>query len=472
MQRKFKSAMLWLRMLALVMMTGAAASVWAGDRAGSVSFVIGDASVLAADGKSHTLARGETVDAGQILVTGASGHIHMQMIDGAFVIVRPKSRLRIEEYRYDPAQPTNNRIKFFLEEGVARSITGKAGEASKENYRLNTPLAAIGIRGTDYVVQVDRSATRVTVGSGAIVMSPLGDDCLASAFGPCKSASTRVLTAAMHDSYLELRSRNEAPLLVPAEKSLEAPNVISPPRADEPRMSAEKVNKVTAAAETGDMVRAAAVDSIKTKVDTSSPVTQPPALGSTNGTTTTVPPEVVVVSPPPVVAPATQFWWGRWSNFIQPGQESKDYVVATDALNPGRVLAGGNDVFGMRRLGVDGDVVMPTSGVAKFTLADSEAYFMKNGTSLTSAAVSNASLTVDFGGQTYQTALTMTAAGYSTLALQSQGQVTNQGRLLSGQDAATSLNGSLSKDTSQAGYVFQRDLGGGTTAVGATRWYR
>ena len=220
-------------------MAASSACALAADLAGSVSFVIGDASVVGEDGKARTVARGENVNAGQILQTGATGHIHLRMVDGAFVSIRPQSRLRIEDYHYDAANPANNRIKFVLEKGVARSITGRAGEVAKENYRLNTPLAAIGIRGTDFVVQATDDITRVTVQSGAVVMAPLAGDCLASALGPCKSAASRVLTAAMRDAYLELRNRNEAPLLVPAEKALESPNLVAPPRPEEPKASAD-----------------------------------------------------------------------------------------------------------------------------------------------------------------------------------------------------------------------------------------
>ena len=169
---------------------------WANEVAGTVSFVIGEASTLT-NGQKQAISRGDAIKAGQTIATGVNGHVHIKLIDGAFVSIRPSSRFVIEEYKFDAEQPKNSRIKFNLEQGTARSITGKAGEASKESYRLNTPLAAIGIRGTDFVVHTEQSVTRVVVQSGAIVMSPLSQECLSSAFGPCNTATARVLTAAM-----------------------------------------------------------------------------------------------------------------------------------------------------------------------------------------------------------------------------------------------------------------------------------
>ena len=485
MQRKPTFVTIWTQLLASLVLAGSASTLLAADRAGAVSFVIGDARVQNAAGELRSLARGDAIDAGQVLVTGVSGHIHLQMVDGAFVSVRPQSRLRIEDYHYDAQTPGNNRIKFLLEEGVARSITGKAGAAAKQNYRLNTPLAAIGIRGTDFVVQTSAQITRVTVQSGAIDMAPLAGDCLASSFGPCSSATTRVLTAAMRNAYLELRSRNEAPLLVPAEKALDSPNLQSPPRPEEPRVSADKVNKSAMSSDTRDAVRDVAADTIKTKVDAAPPpvpqafvaplVTPPVVIVEAVVVPVVVAPPVV--TPPVVVAPvvvvpppATQFWWGRWSKYIRAGEEGKEFVTATAYGSSKVELAGGNDVFGMTRS--VGDVVMPGSGIAKFQLADSEAYFMSNSAIVTAAQLSGASLTIDFGGRRYDTAFTLNGTGQAAVPIQSSGQVTFQGQLLNDINATTSLSGSLSKDASQAGFVFQRALDGGLSVFGATRWTR
>lgn len=444
----------WKKWAALVCMTVSSACVFAADMAGSVSFVIGDANVIGEDGKPHAVARGENINAGQTLETGATGHIHLRMVDGAFVSIRPQSRLRIEDYRYDSANAENNRIKFVLEKGVARSITGRAGEASKQNYRLNTPLAAIGIRGTDFVVHATADITRVTVQSGAVVMSPLAADCLASALGPCKSTSSRVLTAAMRDAYLELRNRNEAPLLIPAEKALESPNTVAPPRPEEPRATGDKQAKGSLGMDSRDAVREATVDSLKNQVDTAIPPapSAPPA-----------PPPA-----PPVVEKPAEFWWGRWSPFIQPGEE--DHRV-TAALAPDREMSMNNDVFGIVR--VKGPVMLPTTGVAKFQLTDSEAYVMTDKKALAAANITSPSLTMNFEQRRFETSLTVNSNGMAPVAVQSSGHISTQGELRGDANATgTVLNGMLSKEADQAAYVFQRDISGNQSVVGVTRWTR
>ncbi|RJF99494.1 FecR family protein [Noviherbaspirillum saxi] len=458
----------WKKWVALVCMTVSSAYALAADPAGSVSFVIGDASVVGEDGKARAVARGENINAGQLLETGATGHIHLRMVDGAFVSIRPQSRLRIEDYRYDAGNPENNRIKFVLEKGVARSITGRAGEASRQNYRLNTPLAAIGIRGTDFVVQANADITRVTVQSGAVVMTPLAADCLASSLGPCKSAASRVLTAAMRDAYLELRNRNEAPLLVPAEKALESsPNTVAPPRPEEPRATADKQAKPANNVDTRDAVREVAAADIKNRVETPTatpvPEVTPPAPEPTPPITSIPPP----VEPPPVVVEPARFWWGRYSPYVQAGQEHTSF----NAVNqPGREPFFGNAVFSLFR--ESGTLVVPNSGVAKFKLVESEAIVM-TGNQLAAAQITSPSLTIDFAQRRFDTSLTVNSDGIAPVSIASSGEVTHQGLLLGKTNTPdTKLNGLLSDGGGQAAYVFERALSGNQSIQGVTRWTR
>ncbi len=430
--------------LSLCVIAGVAS---AGELAGTVVVVIGDATVAEGAGAGHAIMRGEKVFAGQTVTTGANGQVNLRMIDGASVIVRTSSRLRIEEYFVDTVTPSKSRIKLNLENGVVRSITGKAGEASKESYRLNTPLAAIGIRGTDFVVQANNEVTRVQVQSGAIVMTPLSGDCTRESLGPCKSLMSRDLTAAMHNAYLELRSRSEAPVFVPADKALDSPNLIAPPRTEEPKVSADKATKTGASnteAAVTDAKTTAAVEIVKTQTDI-----------------TPVKPEVKPVEVPV----AARVWWGRWQEFA-----SADGHTVQSQLIGDREIGVSNTVFGLVRENSD-KMSLPNTGVFSFKLADSESYLMQADRSLVAAKLNSPLLKIDFGNRLYETSLSVSAKGMSNVDIQSQGHITFQGFLIS--DSATpdtTVSGALSQDGSQAGYLFQRMLTNGASVVGATRW--
>ncbi|MCX7176999.1 MAG: FecR family protein [Proteobacteria bacterium] len=215
---------LQLLLFMLVFSLSGAAALAADAPVGEVAFLIGSARIAAGPDAPRDLARGDKISAGQVIETGDNGQVHLRFVDDSTVAIRPRSRLRIEDFHYDPANPRENRIKFSLEQGTLRSITGRAGEAAKDRYRLNTPIAAIGIKGTDFIVQVVNDTTQVAVNSGAIILAPLGEGCPANALGACSTAGARELTAAMADRYLELKVRQSVPQLIQIDPSSTFPD--------------------------------------------------------------------------------------------------------------------------------------------------------------------------------------------------------------------------------------------------------
>ncbi len=204
----------------------------AAEPVGRVLFAIGDAR-LAADGTR--LKKDDAIAPGQVVVTGSNGHVHIRFVDDAFVSVRPNSKLSVEQYKYDERDAKNNRVRFTLSQGVARLITGKAGQAAKDNFRLNTPVAAIGIRGTDFVVQAADAITRIAVQQGAIVAAPFSDHCAREAFGPCAGGLSAQLAGSLSGSYLEVTPDSKPVLqtLAPGQSK----GIFGFPRPEEPMVN-------------------------------------------------------------------------------------------------------------------------------------------------------------------------------------------------------------------------------------------
>ena len=127
---------------------------------GEVTTIIGKAAVIRADTPDvrDSVTKGLPIQVGDKLETAAGGHVHIRFVDGGLVSVRPLSRLHIQNYAHvqkgkkDSAPAT---IHFNLEQGVVRSVTGAWGEANRDRFRLHTPVVAIGIKGTDFVVQTE-----------------------------------------------------------------------------------------------------------------------------------------------------------------------------------------------------------------------------------------------------------------------------------------------------------------------------
>ena len=201
-------------LLITLLITLATSLSQAANSVGEVTLVIGEVNGTRTDGTSLPIKRGELIFAGDVLETADGGHVHVRFVDGALVSVRPASRLVVEQYEKSAGSRVG--IKFKVEKGVVRSITGKWGQANPEKFRLNTPVAAIGVKGTDFVVKVDSDATQAAVFTGAITMSALTSECSQS-LGPCDNANTLTLAADMNGVMLQLAPKeNSSPTLAPA----------------------------------------------------------------------------------------------------------------------------------------------------------------------------------------------------------------------------------------------------------------
>ena len=182
---------------------------YASEAAGIVTMTIGKA-YLNGD---TLITSGTELQAGDNIETLSNGHVHIRFIDNGLVSVRPNSQLYIEHYRYNPDSPDQSIIKFDLESGVMRSISGKGAKAARDKFRLNTPIAAIGVRGTDFVVKASSDLIQAVVNEGAIVVAPFSSACEADTFGPCSENSVEL--SGDTKQLLELSALTASPRLVP-----------------------------------------------------------------------------------------------------------------------------------------------------------------------------------------------------------------------------------------------------------------
>lgn len=120
--------------------------------AGQIDFIEGNVSVTTAAGQLRVPGKGETIDAGDAIVTGRDGEIHVRMDDNALIAMRANTFLRIEAYRAEGG--ADDSAVFRLLRGSFRSVTGWIGKNNPKNYAVRTTTATIGIRGTDHEVLV------------------------------------------------------------------------------------------------------------------------------------------------------------------------------------------------------------------------------------------------------------------------------------------------------------------------------
>lgn len=119
--------------------------------AGKIQFTAGEVKIVNAQKAERVAQKGEALESGDTIVTGASGSVQVALADGGLIAVRPNSQLKIDDYAYSgKADDSKNKSFFSLGKGTFRSITGAIGQNNKQAYRVNTPTATMGIRGTDH----------------------------------------------------------------------------------------------------------------------------------------------------------------------------------------------------------------------------------------------------------------------------------------------------------------------------------
>lgn len=131
-----------------------------------VEFSIGQVTGLDSDGKERRLVKGSTLDAGDTVRT-AKGRAQIRFTDGGYTSLQPNTDFRIDDYHYDTKRKEESVGFFSLLKGGLRTITGAIGRVRKKAYQLRTPVATVGIRGTEYLAQLGNSLT-VHVGEGEI----------------------------------------------------------------------------------------------------------------------------------------------------------------------------------------------------------------------------------------------------------------------------------------------------------------
>jgi len=140
----------------------------AGAVAGWVDFASGSASLVDSRGQQQRLTKGDNLDNGHTVRTGADGRAQIRFTDGAYVSLQPNSEFSIKDYAFDGKTDGNERGFFALARGAMRTVTGLIGRVNKNRYQVSTPTATIGIRGTGGLIAIQNDGATLVTGTSGI----------------------------------------------------------------------------------------------------------------------------------------------------------------------------------------------------------------------------------------------------------------------------------------------------------------
>jgi hypothetical protein len=116
---------------------------------GKVTAAQGEVTAAGKNGTIRGLAQDAPVFAGDIISTGPNSKVRIIFSDQGVIFLRPSSRFIIDAYKHS-GSAAKDESKFSLVRGGFRAVTGAIGQANKDRVQINTPVATIGIRGTDH----------------------------------------------------------------------------------------------------------------------------------------------------------------------------------------------------------------------------------------------------------------------------------------------------------------------------------
>jgi len=451
---------------------------------GRIALSVGDVKRIDARGHSTQLKAGSPITEGDRIITGGDAVTIIVFIDEGRISLRSDSELLVRHYKVDPAG-VQSRLDFNLVRGSVRQISGQAVKLQPDQYRLNTPVASIGVRGTDFLVRATSDAVEAFIHEGAIVLLPVTAACMgASQTGACAPLANLAASDAnrylkiMADGAIERRNLGADDIgrvfginLVKATPPSAAHTLLASAAPVQATDRNDRTDPQTAGKDTS----ASSAESDKLRVSGDPNLadlvasTQRPAVEPAQPTVTAQPP---VPQPPPVVLAlqnttdlSRQLVWGQFSGA---DKLPIDFLATYGQARQARMVTVGS--LGEFALWRSGDTPTLPKGLAatvQFDIHSAQAYLQRDAAKLP-VAVSAPSLAVDFDRSRFDTSLTLTHTLTGSVTLQASGKMNDEGifvQVAAGQRVA----GAVSLNGKEVGYWFTKDNAAGVLK-GVTLW--
>lgn len=121
--------------------------------AGKIKTLTGTAHIER-QGKSIPAAVGASVEESDRIVTGDDGAVGITFKDNSMLTTGANSVLEINQFSFD-SKTHEGRFESTLSRGSLSAVSGKIVKKTPEAMRIRTPTTILGVRGTEFVVQVE-----------------------------------------------------------------------------------------------------------------------------------------------------------------------------------------------------------------------------------------------------------------------------------------------------------------------------
>lgn len=119
-----------------------------------LEFVTGSVLIGNRQNQTRPAEKGMALEEGDTVMTN-DGRAQVRFSDGGYFSLQPQTHFRVDEYRYSGNHDDGDHVFLSLLKGGLRTISGLVGKSNRAAYRMTTTVATIGIRGTEYVLDLN-----------------------------------------------------------------------------------------------------------------------------------------------------------------------------------------------------------------------------------------------------------------------------------------------------------------------------
>lgn len=123
---------------------------------GRVVWVKGALKAVMANQEERILQKTSVIYEKDTLITDPSSQAQIVFTDNTLMTFREGTKFFINEYSFQAKSQKKSVGKYVMNliEGGFRTITGLIAKSNPDDYKVNTPVATIGVRGTDYAIVI------------------------------------------------------------------------------------------------------------------------------------------------------------------------------------------------------------------------------------------------------------------------------------------------------------------------------
>ncbi len=110
----------------------------------------GEVKAIQKNNTERKLKLGSSIYEGDTLITETKSYAIIVFNDKSRMTLKAKTEIKIEKHRFISPESNDNSAVYNLIKGGIRALTGLITKVNKDNYKLQTATATIGIRGTGY----------------------------------------------------------------------------------------------------------------------------------------------------------------------------------------------------------------------------------------------------------------------------------------------------------------------------------